>query len=135
MCSSRGRNKQPPESVEMLAKDQQEFGENVEKWVAGFTAPERTKAKKLLKRYACALVMNNRRQGRTDMVKHEITGEARPIKQAPRSIPLAKRNQVKELVDDMKRSSLIEKSAELTCSLTQEERWKYKILRRLQEAE
>ena len=40
------------------------------------------------------------------MVKHEInTGKARPIKHAPRSTPLAKRNEVKELVDEMKRSS------------------------------
>ena len=43
------------------------------------------------------------------MIKHEIdTGEARPIKQAPRSIPLAKLNEVKELVDEMKRSGVIE---------------------------
>ena len=68
------------------------------------------------------------------MVKHKIdTGEARPIKQAPRSIPLAKRNEVKELVDEMKRSSVIEPSS--TCSFSQEEGWQYKILRRLQEAE
>ena len=43
------------------------------------------------------------------MVKHEIvTGEARPIKQVPRSIPLQKPNEVKELVDEMKRSGVIE---------------------------
>ena len=32
------------------------------------------------------------------MVKHEIdTGKERPIKQAPKSIPLAKRNEVKDV--------------------------------------
>ena len=41
-------NEQPPEPAEMSAKDQKEFGENVEKWVEGLAAPERNKAKKLL---------------------------------------------------------------------------------------
>ena len=46
------------------------------------------------------------------MVKHEIdTGGARRTKQAPRSIPLAKRNEVKELVDEMRRSGVIEPSS------------------------
>ena len=99
------KNGQPPISAEMSGKNQKEFDENMEKWEAGLAAPERNKAKKLLKRYACAFAMNNRKQGRTGMVKHEIdTGEARPIKQAPRSISLAKRSEVKELVDEMKRA-------------------------------
>ena len=52
--------------------------------VAGLADPEKDKAKKLIK----------------GQVKFEIdTGEARPIKQAPRSITLEKRNEVKELVD------------------------------------
>ena len=56
--------------------------------------------------------MNNERQGRTAMVKLEIdTGEARPIKQAQAGIPLAKRNEVKELVDEMKSSSVIDPSS------------------------
>ena len=89
-----------------------EFGENVEKWITGLAAAEKNKAKKLLKRYAFAFATNNKSQGRTAMVKHEIdTGEARPIKQAPRSIPLAKRNEVKELVDEMKKSGVIEPSS------------------------
>ena len=46
------------------------------------------------------------------MAKHETdTGEARPIKQVPRSIPLAKRNEVKELVDEMKKSGIIKPSS------------------------
>ena len=64
----------------------------MQKWVAGLAAPERNKAKILLKKYACAFAMNN------SIID---TGEARPIK--PRSIPLAKRNEVKELVDDCDR--------------------------------
>ena len=46
------------------------------------------------------------------MVIHEIdTCEKRPIKQAPRSIPLAKRNEVKDLVHEMKRISVFEPSS------------------------
>ena len=46
------------------------------------------------------------------MVKHEIdTGEARPRKQAPRNKLLAKRNEVKEQVEEMKRSGVIEPSS------------------------
>ena len=55
---------------------------------------------------------HNTGQGRTGIVKHEIdTGKARPIKQAPRTIPLAKRNELKELVDEMTRSGAIEPSS------------------------
>ena len=55
---------------------------------------------------------NNRRQGRIGMVKHEIDiGEARLIKQAPRSIPLAKHNEVKELVGEMRWNGVIEPSS------------------------
>ena len=75
----------------MRIEDQKEFGENVEKWIADLAVQEKNKAKKLLQRYACAFATNNRGKGRTDIVKHEIdTSKARPIKQAPRSIPLAK---------------------------------------------
>ena len=81
-------NEQAPEPVEASAKDQQEFGEDVEKLVA----PGRNKVKKLPKRYTCAFTMNNRRQGRIGMARHEFyTGEARFMKQARGSIPLAKR--------------------------------------------
>ena len=42
MCSSRDGNKQrtTAEPAEMSGKDQKEFGENLEKWVAGLAAPE-----------------------------------------------------------------------------------------------
>ena len=107
-------NEQPPEPAEMSAKDQKEFGENVEKWVADLAAPE---TKKLLKRYACAFATNNRSQGRTDMVKHEIdAGEARPIKQAPIIIQLARRN------EEQPYNRAIVRSLELTLSRIHKER-------------
>ena len=68
----------------MSAKNQKEFDENVKKWAVGLPAPERNKPKNLLKRYVCAFATNNRRQGRTCVVKHEIdTGEARLINRYP----------------------------------------------------
>ena len=55
------------------------------------------------KKNAWAFDTNNRRQGRTGMVKHEFdTGETRPIKQTPRGILLAKRNEFKELMECLK---------------------------------
>ena len=44
----------------MLAKDQQELSVYVEKGVAGLAVSKRYKAKKLLKRYACAFATNNK---------------------------------------------------------------------------
>ena len=80
--------------------------------VAGLAAPERNKVKKQLQKYAYAFVTNNRKQVRTGMVKHETdTGEARPIKQSPRSIPLAKRNAIKELIDERRRNGVMEPSS------------------------
>ena len=35
-------NEQPQKPAEMSEKDQKEFGENVEKWVAGLAAPNHT---------------------------------------------------------------------------------------------
>ena len=46
------------------------------------------------------------------MVIHKIdTGEVKAIKQAPRSITLAKCNEVKELLDEMKGSGIIQRSS------------------------
>ena len=69
------------------------------------------------------------------MVKHEInTDEARAIKQVPRSIPLTKRNDFKVSRRNEGHSNrTIVGSGELSFSSSKEERWQYKILRRLQE--
>ena len=53
----------------------------------GLAVPKINIPKKLRKRYASALATNNKSQSRTTMAKHEIdTGEARPLKQALRSM-------------------------------------------------
>ena len=73
----------------------------MEKWVAVLAAPEKNKAKKLLKRYVLGFATKNRAQGRIGMVMKIHTAEARPIKQTPKNIPLAKRNKVKKLINKM----------------------------------
>ncbi|UYV63183.1 K02A2.6-like [Cordylochernes scorpioides] len=49
--------------------------------------------------------------GRTDLVQHRIyTGDARPIRQPPRRLPMAKQEEVTGLLRKMKRDGIIEKS-------------------------
>jgi hypothetical protein len=49
--------------------------------------------------------------GRTNKVYHRIdTGDARPIRQPPRRIPVAKQAEVKEMLDEMQRHGVIEES-------------------------
>jgi hypothetical protein len=49
--------------------------------------------------------------GRTNRVRHRIdTGDARPIRQLPRRLPLAKQAEVDNMLDDMKRKGVIEES-------------------------
>jgi hypothetical protein len=47
--------------------------------------------------------------GRTNKVYHRIiTGDARPIGQPPRRLPLVKQAEVSEMLDDMQRRGVIE---------------------------
>jgi hypothetical protein len=49
--------------------------------------------------------------GRTEKVYHRIdTGDARPIRQPPRRLPLAKQAEVNDMLEDMKRKGVIEES-------------------------
>ena len=49
--------------------------------------------------------------GRTERLYHRIdTGDARPIRQPPRRLPLAKQALVNDLLEDMKNKGLIEES-------------------------
>ena len=61
--------------------------------------------------YQDVFTTRNGDYGRTDRVYHRIdTGDARPIRQPPRRLPLAKQNEVNGLVDDMKGRGVIEDS-------------------------
>jgi hypothetical protein len=65
----------------------------------------------LLTEYEDILARYDEDYGRTNKVYHRIdTGDARPIRQPPRRIPLAKQAEVKEMLDDMQRHGVIEES-------------------------
>jgi len=73
---------------------------------------ERKKALELLQKYAALFCTDESRKGKTSAVKHQInTGDAKPIRQPPRSIPLAKRDEVNVLIKEMERNSVIEPSS------------------------
>ena len=73
---------------------------------------ERQQARALLRKYATLFVTNESRNGKTSSVKHQInTSDAKPIRQVPRSIPLAKREEVNQIIDEMKDNKIIEPSS------------------------
>jgi hypothetical protein len=54
---------------------------------------------------------DNEDYGRTNKVYHRIcAGDARPIRQPPRRIPLAKQAEVKDMLDNMQQHGVIEES-------------------------
>jgi hypothetical protein len=65
--------------------------------------------KKLLAEYISAVGSED--HGRTNKVCHHIvTGDARPIRQPPRRVPLAKQVEVSDMIDDMQRRGVIKES-------------------------
>jgi hypothetical protein len=75
-------------------------------------ARERQEALQLLQKYSSLFCTEESRAGKTTEVKHQInTGNAKPIRQPPRSIPLAKRDEVNGLIAEMQRNGVIEPSA------------------------
>jgi hypothetical protein len=54
---------------------------------------------------------NNKDYGRTNKVYRRIdTGDARPIRQPPRRVPLAKQREVNEMLDNLERRGVIKES-------------------------
>jgi predicted ArsR family transcriptional regulator len=65
----------------------------------------------LVAEYEHIFAGDNEDHGRTNKVYHRIdTGEARPIRQHPRRLPLAKQAEVSEMLEDMPRRGIIEES-------------------------
>lgn len=72
---------------------------------------EYRKARKVLLEFQSIFSKNDDDCGRTNMVQHRIdTGAAKPIRQQPRRLPLAKQNEVTSLLDQMQRQGVIEPS-------------------------
>jgi hypothetical protein len=69
------------------------------------------KLEKLIAEYDDIFAVDSEDHGRTNKVYHRIdTGDARPIRQAPRRVPLAKQEEVSEMIEDMQRRGVIEES-------------------------
>lgn len=67
---------------------------------------------KLLENYDFLFASSDNDLGKTNVVKHKFdTGDARPIKQPPRRLPVHTREEVDKLVEDMLRRNVIEPSS------------------------
>jgi len=86
-------------------------------WTRDLVGKEKVCANKMLKNYCTVFSGEGKVNGRTSMVKHHIdTGESKPIRQRPRRLPLAKREEVDKLIEDMRLDGVIEPSESPWCS-------------------
>ncbi len=70
------------------------------------------KVRDLLCKYAGTFAVSKEDLGRTDLVKHKIdTGLTHPIKQRPRRVPIAWRDEAKKEVDKMLRQGVVQLSS------------------------
>lgn len=83
----------------------------IDKVHESISVEEKQKLANFLKEYQSSFSCSSSDMGKTDLVKHSInTGNARPIKQPPRRIPLAKMAEVRREIDDMLEREVIETS-------------------------
>ena len=69
------------------------------------------KAEKLIKEYCDIIAIDEEDNGKTKVVEHRIrTGRTEPIRQLPRRLPLAKREEAREMLEKMKKQGVIEPS-------------------------
>ena len=70
-----------------------------------------------LKHHWSLFAQDGKQNGRTNLIKHSInTGDARPIRQRPRRLPMTKRGEVVNLIAEMERYGAIEPSTSTWCS-------------------
>ena len=75
------------------------------------TEVQRDKFAALLSLYSDVVAINDKQLGRTDILSHKIdTGDATPIRQQARRVPLPQREKVKELLKDMMKKEVISPS-------------------------
>ena len=79
--------------------------------VAGLAEVECQEVHKLMCEFSDIFSTGPHDLGCTDIIKHSInTGEAAPIRQPPRRLPLAKRNEAEKAVKEMREQGIIEPS-------------------------
>ena len=95
-------NSQLPEYLEQLFADSSEELEDDTQLDA---------VRSLLSKYSYAFASGREDLGRTNIVKHKIlTGDARPIKEPPRRLPLVKREALSQEIQNMLNMGVIEES-------------------------
>jgi hypothetical protein len=83
----------------------------------------------LVAEYANIFARDNEDYGRTNKVYHRIDkGDARPIRQPPRRVPLANQAEVKEMLDNVRRRR-IGKPLVVPGRFSQEKEWGTPLLR------
>ena len=113
--------------------DENDISSEINRWTEKLEANHQNMGKQRLLRYSSIFDKDDdAKPGKTKVVKHFYnTGDARPILQSPRRVPLAKREAISQTIREMSESSVSE-SMELTCSTCEEEeRWQHEILCRL----
>ena len=75
------------------------------------TSSQRNQVRDMVNRFRDVFATDGR-QGKTDLVTHKIdTGDARPIRQQPRRLPLAKREHAESIIKEMAEEGVIEPSS------------------------
>ena len=77
----------------------------------GLSADDRNQVMKLLQKYSNIFSKHDTDLGRTGIIKHQIhTGDARPIKQPPRRVPVHMQSEVDDQLDHMLENDIIRPS-------------------------
>ena len=88
-----------------------ELAEFVKNNCRGLTPGQAEEVKNLIRRWQDVFEIISAPRGRTDVVQHKIdTGDAKPIRQVPRRLPLAKREDAEKIIKDMAADGVIEPS-------------------------
>lgn len=83
----------------------------VERSCQDVTQEEAKQVRDCIARYQDIFETATNSRGRTNIVQHKIdTGDAKPIRQAPRRLPIAKRGEAAQIIKDMEAEGVIEPS-------------------------
>uniref|UniRef100_A0AC34FI21 RNA-directed DNA polymerase n=1 Tax=Panagrolaimus sp. ES5 TaxID=591445 RepID=A0AC34FI21_9BILA len=78
----------------------------------GFSPKGKFRLRQLVEKYNLAFAVTDDEFGRTSVCEHTIdTGDARPIKQPARPVPLPMKHEIKSLIDSLRNQKAIEESS------------------------
>ena len=107
-------NQEPPDG-KISSNDYEGFPEHLTELLEdsseNLTAYQKAEVKSLLREYKDVFSTSKTDLGRSGIVRHKISTQSPPIRQAPRRLPIHKRNEAKEQVENMLNQGVIEPSA------------------------